>query len=113
MAQLDEVIMSRMNRALSALSLRARLVAAYLFGSRVQGKTDEWSDYDLAVFIEEADQWDLPELVRFCAAIQKEAGDDIELHVFPASKADAPDKASFAEYIIKNGVRLDLEHIST
>ena len=109
MAELDEMTNNRMRRALSALSLRARPVAAYLFGSRAEGRADKWSDYDLAVFIEGAENWDLPSLVRFCAAIQKEAGDDIELHVFPASQARDPDPASFAAFIIAHGIRLPLE----
>jgi len=31
-------------------------VAAYLFGSRAEGRADEWSDYDLAVFVEGAEK---------------------------------------------------------
>jgi predicted nucleotidyltransferase len=112
MAELDEMTKNRMSRALSALSLRARPVAAYLFGSRAEGRADKWSDYDLAVFIEGAENWDLPGLARFCAAIQKEAGDDIELHVFPASQARDPEPASFAAFIITHGIRLPLEELA-
>jgi predicted nucleotidyltransferase len=99
----------RMDRALEALSRRARPVAAYLFGSRAEGRADEWSDYDLAVFIEGAEDWDLHGRALFCAAIQEEAGDDIELHVFSAGQASAPEPASFAAFIIANGIRLPLE----
>ncbi len=112
MAQLDDLTNSRMQVALQSLSRRARPVAAYLFGSHASGGSDEWSDYDLAVFIEGAEDWDMPELVQFCAAIQKEAGDDIELHVFPASQATAPEPASFAAYIIAHGIRLPLDEMA-
>ena len=108
MAQLDEMTRERMSRALSALARRARPVAAYLFGSRAEGRADEWSDYDLAVFVEGVENWDLVNRALFCAAIQKEAGDDIELHIFPAAQATAPDPASFAAFIIAHGIRLPL-----
>jgi predicted nucleotidyltransferase len=55
MAPLDDVTANRMRGALHALSVRARPVAAYLFGSRAEGHADAWSDYDLAVFIEGAE----------------------------------------------------------
>ncbi len=112
MAQLDDLTRSRVQVALQSLFRRARPVAAYLFGSRASGRADKWSDYDLAVFIEGAEDWDMPGLVQFCAAIQKEAGDDIELHVFPASQATAPEPASFAAYIISHGIRLPLDEMA-
>ena len=87
MAQLDDMTKSRMSRALNAVSALARPTAAYLFGSRAEGRAGRWSDYDVAVFIDGAEKWDLLSRARFCATIQKEAGDDIELHIFPASLA--------------------------
>lgn len=112
MASLDDLTKSRMRLALHSLSRRSRPVAAYLFGSRAQGVADQWSDYDLAVFIEGAEKWDMTQLARFCAEIQKEAGDDIELHIFPAPQASAPEPASFAAYIIAHGIRLPLEELA-
>ena len=112
MATLDDLTKSRMRLALRSLSRHAHPVAAYLFGSRAEGRADKWSDYDLAVFIEGAERWDMPSLARFCAAIQKEAGDDIELHVFSATQANSSEPASFAAYIMNHGVRLDLEELA-
>jgi len=112
MASLDDLTKSRIRRALKSLSLRSRPVAAYLFGSRAEGCADQWSDYDLAVFIEGVEKWDITQLARFCAEIQKEAGDDIELHIFPAPQASAPEPASFAAYITAHGIRLPLEELS-
>ncbi len=109
MAQLDIVTKSRMDTALKALLRRARPSAVYLFGSHSEGRADKWSDYDLAVFIEGAENWDLQGRALFCAAIQKEAGDDIEVHVFPAVQAHSPEPASFAEFILAHGIRLALE----
>jgi len=59
MASLDDLTKSRIRRALKSLSLRSRPVAAYLFGSRAEGCAGQWSDYDLAVFIEGAEKWDM------------------------------------------------------
>ena len=112
MAALDDLTRKRVRLAFEALSRRARPVAAYLFGSRAEGRADKWSDYDLAVFIEGSEAWDMVRLARFCASIQKEAGDDIELHVFPAAQATAPEPASFAAYIIAHGIRLSLEDLA-
>lgn len=106
MGVLDDVTKARMRVALDAVSRRVHPVAAYLFGSRAEGCADEWSDYDLAVFVEGAETWDLPQLARFCAQVQKEAGDDIELHVFSADQARAPERASFAAHIVAHGICL-------
>jgi len=110
MASLDDMTRGRVREALRALSRRARPVAAYLFGSRAEGRTDEWSD--LAVFVDGAETWDMPQLARFCAEIQKEAGDDIELHIFPAFQAEAPESASFAAYVMARGIRLSLDDLA-
>ncbi len=111
MASLDAVTWNRLRVALRALSRHKPLVAAWLFGSRASGHSDEWSDYDLAVFIEGAGTLDFPEAARLCAAIQKEAGDDIELHLFSAEQACAPEPASFAAYVMAHGIRLPLEDL--
>lgn len=87
MAQLDEMTKNRLRLALEALSLRVRPDSVYLFGSRAEGGADEWSDYDLAAFLDGAEHWDIFDRARLSAEVQKEAGDDIELHVFPAEQA--------------------------
>lgn len=109
MAALDAVTAHRAGIALDAISRRVQLSAAYLFGSRAEGRADEWSDFDLAIFIDGVDQWDLWQRARFCAAIQSEAGDDIELHLFPAEAVRSPEPASFARWIMDHGIRLPVE----
>jgi len=39
-------------------------------------------------------------------AVQKEAGDDIELHFFPAGTLQQRDEAGFAAWVLHHGVRL-------
>ena len=106
--QLDEV-MSDAARALSVLTRYARVMAAFVFGSQADGTAGPDSDLDLAVFIAGAEDWDISEDVRICCAVQAEAGDDIELHIFPASKLDHAEPASFAAYVQKHGVRLPVD----
>ncbi len=109
MDTLDDLTQQRLDDALRCISRHVRPVAAYLFGSHAEGRADHWSDYDIALFIEGAEGWDVLEMVRFCVEIQKEAGDDIEVHVFPADQAENPEPASFASHILKHGIRLPLD----
>ena len=104
MSSLDHIIQRRVRDVLTTLIQRVPLRKAYLFGSHVEGKADQWSDIDLALFIDQVEIWPLQQRIRFCSTIQKEMGDDLELHLFPASVLDSPDPASFAEYILKHGI---------
>ncbi len=81
---------------------------AYLFGSQVNGKTHEWSDIDVAAFVHNAESWGIIARAKKMARVQKEAGDDIELHFFPADQFAHPEPSSFAEYIQKTGVKLEI-----
>ena len=111
MVVVHAVIEQKARAALRVLARRAHVRAAYLFGSQVAGTADEWSDIDLAAFIEEGAQWDLQQRVDVCVEARREVGDDIELHLFPADSLENPPKASFAEYVLRHGARLDIEGI--
>ncbi len=52
MDALDPVIESRALAAVKVLSALSVVRAAYLFGSHVEGTPDEWSDIDVAVFMD-------------------------------------------------------------
>ena len=41
-----------------ALARRGTVIAAYVFGSHVTGRADEWSDIDVAAFMEGIESWD-------------------------------------------------------
>ena len=101
----------KVRASLGVLARRARVRAAYLFGSQVAGTADEWSDIDVAAFIEEAEQWDLQRRVDVCVEVRQEVGDEIELHLFPTESLDNPPKASFAQYILSHGVALDIDEV--
>ena len=108
MAQIDGVIEKRAREAIASLSRFAAVTAAYLFGSQVQGTVDRWSDIDLAVFIEGVESWDLHDRARISAQVQKEAGDDIELHFLPAAALQHRDEAGFAAWVLNHGIRLPI-----
>ena len=71
------------------------------------GNTHEWSDIDIAAFVQEADSWGIFARAKQMARVQKEAGDDIEVHFFSADQFPNPEPASFADYIVRTGVRLE------
>ena len=106
MAQHDRMIEDRAAQAVACLRQFASVTAAYLFGSHIEGTADRWSDIDLAVFIEGLESWDLHDRARVAVAVQKEAGDDIELHFFPAASLQQRDEAGFAAWVLHHGVRL-------
>ncbi len=106
MAQVDVAVEQRARTAVACLSRFATVTAAYLFGSQVEGRADQWSDIDLAVFVEGLEAWDIHDRARIAAQVQKEAGDDIELHFFPAEALQRHHKASFAAWVLNHGVRL-------
>ncbi len=109
MAVLDAVIEERAKQALRVLSRYAQVKVAYVFGSQVEGKTDEFSDIDIGAFIEEFDRWDLQRRVRTIALVQEEAGDDLEIHFFPSEALTNAEPASFAAYVLKHGIRIAIE----
>ena len=96
-------------RALAAIEILARMApvrAAYLFGSHVEGQPGQWSDIDVAVFMEGIEDGDLERHVKAMSKVQLEIGYDVEAHLFPASSFDNPEPASFAQYILRHGVPL-------
>ncbi|MBN1594274.1 MAG: nucleotidyltransferase domain-containing protein [Candidatus Coatesbacteria bacterium] len=104
----DDRIIDRARAALTVIAREARIRAAFLFGSYVEGEADEFSDIDIAAFIDGLENWDLNRRMREAIEPQREVGDDIELHFFPAELLVNPPKASFAAYIQNHGVKIDL-----
>jgi len=75
------VIEQRAQVAVACLRRSARVAAAYLFGSHVEGTADTWSDIDLAVFVEGLETWDLHDRARLGVQVQKEAGDGYAIRI--------------------------------
>jgi predicted nucleotidyltransferase len=106
MVVLDTGIKDKALLAVEILSRLGTVRAAYLFGSHVNGNADEWSDIDVAVFMDGVELWDLPRQVSAMTRVMAEAGDDVEVHFFPASSLENPGRGSFAEFILKHGVKI-------
>ncbi|MCK4376504.1 MAG: nucleotidyltransferase domain-containing protein [Candidatus Brocadiae bacterium] len=104
MAVLNRMIEQRARRAVEFLSQYATVSAAYVFGSQAEGLTDEFSDLDIGVFIENIEDWDFATRGKMCALVRKEAGDDVEVHLLSARMLSEADPASFAAHILRHGV---------
>jgi predicted nucleotidyltransferase len=93
--------------AAAALGRAAPLRAAYLFGSHAEGRAHEWSDIDVAVFLDGMESWKVRDKTRLIVDVQMELGFDIEPHLFPASALTHPEPGSFAQYVLEHGVRVE------
>jgi len=113
MVALDAGVRRRALEAAPVLARMTRVRAAYVFGSHVEGAVDEWSDIDVALFLDGVEDWDMRRRARAMFQVQKEVGLDVEAHLFSASAFEHPEEGSFSSYIMNNGVRLDVEGIAT
>ena len=106
MARIDAVIEMRARHAIEVLSRSFRVVAAYLFRSHVDGTVHPWSDIDLAVFVEHLDTLDFSDRARVAAKVQREAGDEVDLHLLPAEDLGQRDPAGFSAWVITHGFEI-------
>jgi predicted nucleotidyltransferase len=106
MGTVDATVESRALAAVEVLSRLGEVRAAYLFGSHVEGTPDEWSDIDVAVFMDGVESWSLHERAKAMALVMQEVGSDVEAHLFPASSLDDPPRGGFAQYILRHGIRI-------
>ena len=108
MAVISEMMLLRVKQAIDIIARRSRVRGAFLFGSHVEGTPDEDSDIDVAAFIEEAERLDIQQRAQAAADVQLEIGSDIELHIFSAKLLKNPPAASFAAYIQRHGMRIEV-----
>ncbi len=109
MAVLDQIISDKIRAATRVLSRYGSVHAAYLFGSQVEGTADEWSDIDMAVFMDGVENWDLPRHVHAMSLVMEATNDDVAVHLFPSSALENPGRGSFAGYILNHGIRVSAE----
>ncbi len=106
MGTVDPAIESLALAAVKVLSDLGVVHAAYLFGSYVEGTPDEWSDVDIAVFMEGVEHWDIHQRAEAMALVMRKVGDEVEAHLFPVSSLEDPPRGSFAQYILQHGIRI-------
>lgn len=102
----EETVNDTLQKGLEALLKRPGVRAVFLFGSQAEGTAGPDSDIDLGVFVEGAESWHVFNRVEFAVGVQREAGDRLEPHVFPANSLEKPEPGSFAEFVIEHGVRV-------
>ncbi len=107
MAVLNTCVRDKATAAVKTLTRLGCVRAAYVFGSHVEGHADQWSDIDVAAFMEGIDDWDVRQRARAMASVMLEVGADVETHLFPASALTQPEQGGFAEYILQRGVRVE------
>jgi predicted nucleotidyltransferase len=99
--------------AAAAFARRGTMRAAYVFGSHAEGRADEWSDIDLAAFMDEVESWDLWRRIQTITEVQKEVGFDVEIHLFPSTYLRSPEAGSFAAHVLEHGIPLSLGEMSS
>ena len=108
MALLDPEVRQRALDAVRILKRLAAVRGAYVFGSRVEGWAHRFSDIDVALFVEGVENWDIRRRAQAMAQVQKEAGLDVEAHLFPASALDLREPGSFAAWVLTHGVEVQI-----
>ncbi|HSW01080.1 MAG TPA: nucleotidyltransferase domain-containing protein [Sedimentisphaerales bacterium] len=106
MGTVDTGIKDRALAAVKVLSALSVVRAAYLFGSHVQGTPDQWSDIDVAVFLDGVESWDIRQRASAVAMVMEKVGSDVETHLFPASSLNNPPRGGFAQYVVRHGTRI-------
>jgi predicted nucleotidyltransferase len=106
MGTVDAPVEGRALAAVKVLSGLGVVRAAYLFGSHVEGTPDEWSDIDVAVFMEGVEDWDIHQRATAMALVMEKVGSEVEAHLFPAASLDHPPRGGFAQYVLRHGIRI-------
>lgn len=84
------------------------IAAAYIFGSHVSDGVDEDSDVDIAIFTPAKPSLDFDSRSGFREQVASKLGHLIELHFFDASDLTEAHPASFAAFVLKTGVRIEV-----
>ena len=106
--QIDDDVRGRVKIALAVVAQFGTVVETYLFGAYVEGTAAPGSDVDLAVFVKDLASWDPMDQIEMVAKVQRQAGDDIGVHLLPAASLHQSDDASFAAWVLTQGVKVSL-----
>lgn len=105
MAMLDDPVLSRFRRALDVL-YGARIERVVLFGSRARGDARPDSDYDIAVFLQQFEDFGL-ESGRL-AEIETDVLDEMGavINALPFQAGSYVDRTGFMSEVRRDGVEL-------
>jgi predicted nucleotidyltransferase len=106
MAKAAADVASRVQVAVEFLRVRIELAQVFLFGSHADGRADDWSDIDLAVFSPDAASMTLVDRAGLATDLQLACGLELEPHFFPATALENPEPGSFVRHILETGKRV-------
>lgn len=109
MALIDHEIMRKAEEAARYVGQTTPVYAAYLFGSHVEGTPHQWSDIDVALFLEGAENWDMQQKAEIMYSVQANVSLELEVHLFSAKAFKKPEPGSFVQFILKHGIPLNFE----
>jgi len=104
--EIDAGVRGRVETALAIVQQFGTVVETYLFGAHVEGTAAPGSDIDLAVFVEDLAAWDPMDQIEMASKVQRQVGEDVEVHLMPAASLHQSDDAGFAAWVLTRGVRV-------
>lgn len=104
MVALNPTTADRARQVMSVLVRRVTVRGVDVFGSQVSGTPHALSDIDVAAFVDGVETWTLEGRVRAIVQAQREAGDDLDVHLFPGKFVEDAPPGSFAEFVLQEGV---------
>ena len=109
MVALNAEVRRRAMQTATSLHRRGVVRATFVFGSHAEGRAYEWSDIDVAVFMDDVESWNLWRRTRLMTEIQKEVGFDLEVHLFPASALTEADRHVYVLFCCQQAVEKALK----
>lgn len=101
----NKKIMESIKKYIQEVSKHYKVKYVYLFGSFVKGKQTQYSDIDLALFLDEL-KGNRLNILEKLFVLTKDINPDIEPHLFSAKEHQNFSDADFVAYIIKEGKRI-------
>jgi len=94
------------DQVLRYLKKKLQISKAFLFGSYVEGKPDEWSDIDIAIFSPDVEDWSIEQKAELATSVKLNCHDHVEVHIFPEDALSRARPTNFYGYIIENGRKI-------
>lgn len=95
----DEAI----DQALNFVKKQINISEAFLFGSYLTGKPDEWSDIDLAVFSPDVEGWTIEQKAQLAAEVKLRCAANVELHIFSTAILPQARPTNFYGHVLGTG----------
>lgn len=105
--KIDQKIIRLSRKSIKLLKKRIPVEAAYIFGSQVTGKTDEWSDIDIAAFCPGIDDMRIEKKINLKVKVEMELGrTPVELHLYDSSRLKKARPTNIYGLILETGIQI-------